>query len=84
MVLQVEEKRLVVEDVRNHPTGAVDALRALLTEGVVAQPDPHRKNYFEVENGSKVYFVHVAPVTRKVMLLGMWPKVERPYDSAAD
>ncbi len=82
MVLQVEEKALVVEDVRKHPAGTVETLRALLAAGAVAQPDPHRKNFFEVQNGSKVYFVHVSPVTRKVMLLGMWSKETHPYVSA--
>lgn len=84
MVLQVEQQRLTVENVRNHPAEAVENLRALLAAGAVAQPDPHRKDFFEVQNGTKIYYVHVAPATGKVLLLGIWPKREENHDSAAD
>ena len=84
MVLQVEQQRLTVEDVRNHPAEAVENLRALLAAGAVAQPDPHRKDFFEVQNGTKVYYVHVAPTTGKVLLLGIWSKRGENFDSAAD
>ncbi len=94
MVLQLRDSRLAVEDARNHPAEAVKNLRALLNAGAVALPDPHRKNFYEVQNGSKVYYIHHSPLTGRVLLLGIWPKAaERPagngkgeegYSSAAD
>ena len=74
MVLQLTEPQLVVEDAYAHPAEAVENLRALLAAGADALPDPHRKNFYEVQNGSKVYYVHRSPATGRVLLLGIWSK----------
>ena len=87
MVLQLAEQVLVVEDATRHPAEAVDALRSLLLKGAEAVPDPRRKHFFEVQNCKNVYYVHRSPVTGRVLLLGIWPKVTAPEaipDSAAD
>jgi len=94
MALQLSATRMLVEDARNHPAEAVENLRALLNAGAVALPDPRRKNFYEVQNGSEVYYIHHSPLTGRVLLLGIWPKAaERPagngtgeeaYPSAAD
>lgn len=77
MVLQLTEPQLVVEDAYAHPAEAVENLRALLVAGAVAMPDPRRKNFYEVQNGSKVYYVHRSPATGRVLLLGIWPARSR-------
>ncbi len=65
---------LAVEDLRSHPPEIVEKLRKLLKDGTAANRDPHRENFYEVENGSHVYFIHVLPATGKVFLLATWDK----------
>lgn len=77
MVLRMEDN-LWVEGTRNHPAEVVEQVRRLLTAGAEAHADPHRRNFYELQNGSKVYYVHVSPVTGKVLLLGVWPKQAQP------
>jgi len=79
MVLQLNQLP-IIEDIRKHPAEVVDNLRALLASGAPAKPDPHRGNFFEVENCCRVYYIHIAPVTGKVYLLGTWLKNEVPAD----
>ena len=69
-----------IEDLRKHPAEVVDNLRVLLASGAQAKPDPHRENFFEVENCTRVFYIHVAPVTGKVYLLGTWLKDEALVD----
>ena len=80
MVLRLNQLP-VIEDVRKHPTEIVDNLRALLASGALAKPDPHRENFFEIENCTRVFYIHVAPATGKVYLLGTWLKDEVPANS---
>ena len=86
MVLQLTEQPLVVEDANlqsRHPAEAIAALRSLLVKGAEAVPDPHRKNFFEIQNCKNVYYVHCSPVSGKVLLLGIWPKVAGPTEPEA-
>jgi len=64
---------LQIEDVRNHPVETVLMLRNLLAEGAVVRRDPKRSEFYEVESDSVVYYIHVSPVTGKVLLLATWP-----------
>ena len=68
------EKEPVIDNVTHHSAETVETLRAMLTAGVPASPDPHRKNFYELENCSKIYYIHLSPVTAKVMLLAVWDK----------
>ena len=61
-----------IRNLRNHSSEIVDALRALLADGVPARPDPRRKNFFELEGGCRVFYIYVSPATGKVMLLAVW------------
>src|SRR5215472_12856313 len=63
----------VVEDLRKHPSAAVDALRWLLSTGARARVDPHREAFYEVEDGSRVFYIHITP-RGKVLLLAIWDK----------
>jgi len=79
MVLRLNQVPMI-EDLRKHPAELVDCLRVLLASGAPAKLDPHRENFFEVENCKRVFYIHVAPRTGKVYLLGTWLKDEVPAD----
>jgi hypothetical protein len=61
-----------IEDLGNHPTETVAALRGLLAGRANTIPDPKRKGFYEIESDSAVYYIHVSPVTGKVLLLATW------------
>lgn len=63
----------VIEDLGNHAVESVEKLRALLASGAPARTDPQRKSFYEVENCSRVFYIHVCP-NGKVLLLAIWPK----------
>ncbi len=66
--------KLQIEDVRKHSEETIAKLRRLLTDGASAQADPRRKDFYEVENGRVVYYIHIPPTAGKVYLLVAWPK----------
>jgi hypothetical protein len=61
-----------IEDLGNHPTEAVAALRSLLAGGASTIADPKRSGFYEIESEAVVYYIHVSPVTGKVLLLATW------------
>lgn len=63
----------VIDNPRHCPPEAVEKLRALLAQGAPANPDTHRKGFYEVEDGNRVFYVHLAP-NRSVWLLASWLK----------
>ena len=67
-----------IEDLRKHPVAMIDKLRWLLVSGAEARPDPRRSGFYEVENHSQVFYIHISPVTGKVWLLAIWPKDQTP------
>jgi len=71
MVLRLE-KNFKIEDLRHHPTEVVEKLQGLLANGAMAQQDPHRDSFYEIESNGRVYYICVSPVTGKVLLLGTW------------
>ena len=82
MVANVSSKAQI-EDLGNHPTETVAALRSLLTSGASTTADPKRNGFFEVESDSVVYYIHVSPVTGKVLLLATWQNQEVPAGEAS-
>ena len=68
------KKEPIIENLRNHSNEMVENLRALLKDGAPAHPDPRRKNFYELENCSQVYYIHLSPANDKVMLLAVWDK----------
>ena len=52
--------KLQIEDIRKHSEETMAKLRRLLTDGATAQADPRRKDFYEVENGRVVYYIHPA------------------------
>jgi hypothetical protein len=67
------EYELNIENLRNHPPETVSALRELLVGGTRVTPDPKRPNFYEIEDDSIVYYIHVFPASGKVLLLATWP-----------
>ncbi|MFQ5696422.1 MAG: hypothetical protein ACE5HB_10570 [Terriglobia bacterium] len=73
MMLQLRETAMI-ENLRHYPHQTVQALRGLLAAGALAQADPRRKHFYELENGSEVFYIHLTPRTRRVLLLATWRK----------
>ena len=63
---------LTIENLGNCPAETIEELYALLAAGAQCHADPHRQNFYEVENGSRAFFIHLSPVSGKVLLLASW------------
>ena len=75
MVLRLNQTP-VIENLRNYPAETVEKLRQLLASGAEARLDPRRANFYELDNHSRVFYIHISPVNGKVLLLGIWHKDE--------
>jgi hypothetical protein len=71
---------LTIEDLGNHSAGTVIGLGILLAGTVNVTPDSKRKNSYEVEGGSTVYYVHVSPVSGTIFFLAAWEKPTAPRE----
>jgi len=71
MLLRMNEQ-LSIDNLKSYPTEIVEQLEELLTSGVAARVDPNRKNFYEVENSGRVFFIHASPIRGNVMLLATW------------
>ena len=56
----------------SHTAATVTTLAFLLAGSVSVTPDPKRKNFYEVVDGSEVYYIHVSPVSGIIYLLAVW------------
>jgi len=63
---------LKIEDLGNHSVATVIELGILLAGTVNVTPDPKRKGFYEIEDGSTVYYFHVSPASGKIFLLATW------------
>ena len=79
MVLRLNQQSNI-EDLRHHGAEAVEKLRHLLASGAPAKPDPRRSDFFELEDGNKIFYIHISPVNGKVLLLATWLKDEEPTE----
>ncbi len=73
MVLRLEHE-LNIEDTRHHSPERVETLRRLLAGGARVESDPKRPDFYEVESGSDIYYIHISPVTGNILLLAAWAK----------
>jgi hypothetical protein len=71
MVMQLEDE-MKIEDLREHSAESIDRLRRLLAGGAQVRPDPKRPNFYEVEKGGDVFYIHISPVTGNILLLATW------------
>lgn len=67
-----------IETPRNHSTEIQERLRQLLDSGAPARPDPKRPDFFEIDDDTHVYYVHVAKANGKVTLLAVWDREAAP------
>lgn len=71
-----------IDNLRNYPAEVVNRLRELLASGAPARPDPRRADFFELDNDDQVFYIHISPVTGKVMLLATWLRQPEPAGMA--
>jgi hypothetical protein len=85
MVLRLNEGP-TIENLGKDTTETVETLRALLAAGAAAHADPHRADFYEIEDAERVYYIHISPVNGHVLLLGSWPRQMAAHrdDLAAD
>ena len=62
-----------IDNLRRYPSETVDALRSALMAGATAIADPRRKNFYDLQNGDSIFFIHLSP-TGTVLLLACWRK----------
>ena len=79
MILRLSGKdsksgKLIIENLRHYPAELVEKLHRLLAQGVEAQPDPRRKGFYDLDSGTRVFFIHISPVSGNVILLASWLK----------
>lgn len=60
-----------IDNLQNYPAETVEKLRELLAAGALASPDPHRKDFYDLRNGSRMFYIHICPSGR-VWLLATW------------
>ncbi len=65
-------KEQEIEDPRNHSRETIETLRALLAGGARVLADPKRPNFYELEHGSEVFYIHLSPVSGNILLLATW------------
>ena len=67
-----------IQDLGDHPALTVITLGILLAGEVDVTPDPERKDFYEIESASTVYYIYVSPVTGTISLIATWKDVTRP------
>ena len=70
-MIQIKEGARI-ENPREYESAAVENLRLLLQGGSLAQRDPQRENFYEIEGNGETYYIHVSPVNGNVVLLAKW------------
>ena len=60
-----------IDNLRHYPEETVGRLHCALVAGAFASPDPRRKNFYDLEDGDRTFYIHVSP-TGKVLLLATW------------
>ena len=71
MILRMEQQP-TIDNLQNYPSEVVDQLKKLLLEGVSARQDPRRRNFYDAESADRAFFIHLSPLTGKVILLAVW------------
>jgi hypothetical protein len=69
---------LTIEDLGSHSAATVVELGILLAGPVNVTPDLKRKGFYEIEDGSNVYYIHVSPVSGMIFFLATWEKLIAP------
>lgn len=64
--------KVKIESLRNHSVADVQGLQRLLASGTDAATDPHHKNFYEVEDDGRVFYLYISPVNGEVRLMAVW------------
>lgn len=72
------EQVLQIEAPRNHSLETQERLRRLLDSGATARPDPKRPDFFEIEDETQVFYIHIVKASGKVTLLAVWSREAEP------
>jgi hypothetical protein len=71
MLLRIEHLS-GVDNVRNYPFEIIHELEHLLRTGAPVVPDPRRKGFYDLKSHERIFFIHISPVTGRVLLLATW------------
>lgn len=63
---------LKILDPRGHSAETLLRLRQALSSGAAATPDARRADFFEIQDGGQVFYIHLSPATRKITFLATW------------
>src|ERR1035437_1845522 len=63
-----------MDNLRHYPAEIIKELEQLLLSGGSALPDPKRKGFYDLENYDRTFFIHISPITGRVLLLATWRK----------
>jgi hypothetical protein len=72
---------LKIEDLGKHSAVTVIRLGIALAGTVNVTPDPKRKNFYDVEGGSSVYYIYVSPISGRIALIATWNNVAQRMSS---
>lgn len=78
------EREMQIEDLRNHPAETLKMLRYLLFSGAKVTPDPKRADFYELEDAETVYYIHISPISGKILLLATWPSEAALAEAATE
>ena len=62
-----------IEDLRYHPTELIVELQNLVASCAQAIPDPKHPDLYEIKSDTHVFYVHISPVSGKILLVATWP-----------
>ncbi len=66
-----------VDNLRSYPAEIIRELEELLLSGGSALPDPKRKDFYDLENHERTFFIQISSITGRVVLLATWLRRER-------
>jgi hypothetical protein len=69
-----------VDNLRNYPVENIKELEELLLSGGSALPDPKRKDFYDLDNHERTFFIQISSITGRVVLLATWLRVEREVE----
>jgi hypothetical protein len=69
-----------VDNLRNYPVENIKELEELLLSGGSALPDPKRKDFYDLDNHERTFFIQISSITGRVVLLATWLRAERAVE----
>jgi len=69
-----------VDNLRNYPAENIKELEELLLSGGSASPDPKRKDFYDLENHERTFFIQISSRTGRVVLLATWLRLDRAVE----